>query len=180
MEALLHLNNICFLKYLTTLCQYSVNRIITKIILERFWPRSWRIGFALRSRKRKTFPPHGATAPSGPGSPHYRGITISLRHITISRSPLDEWSARRRDLYLTTHNIHKRQISVPPARFEPANPTSERPLTQPDNQETPGSDPNRIAREISKNFLCTSVYCGRNINWSVTTGYVQTLSSVPD
>jgi hypothetical protein len=47
---------------------------------------------------------HGATAPSGPGLPHYRGFTITLRHTTIGRTPLDEGSARRRDLYLTTHN----------------------------------------------------------------------------
>jgi len=30
-------------------------------------------------------------------------------HTTVDRTPLDEWSARRRDLFLTTHNIHKRQ-----------------------------------------------------------------------
>jgi len=30
----------------------------------------------------------------------------------VSRTPLDEWSARRRDLYLTTHNIHNRQTSM--------------------------------------------------------------------
>ena len=30
------------------------------------------------------------------------------RRITIGRTPLDEWSARRRDLYLTTHNTHNR------------------------------------------------------------------------
>jgi len=29
--------------------------------------------------------------------------------ITFGRTPLDEWSARRRDLYLTTHNTHNRQ-----------------------------------------------------------------------
>jgi len=28
--------------------------------------------------------------------------------IIIGRTPLDEWSARRRDLYLTAHNTHKR------------------------------------------------------------------------
>ena len=27
---------------------------------------------------------------------------------TVGRTPLDEWSARRRDLYLTTHNTHNR------------------------------------------------------------------------
>jgi len=32
-------------------------------------------------------------------------------------------------LYLTTHNIHKKQTSMPTAGFEPAVPTSKRPLT---------------------------------------------------
>jgi hypothetical protein len=39
----------------------------------------------------------GATAPNRPGPPHYRGFTIILRHTTLSRTSLDEWSARRRD-----------------------------------------------------------------------------------
>jgi hypothetical protein len=69
---------------------------------------------------------HGATAPSGPGPPHYRGFTITFRHTTLGMTPLDEGSARRRDLYLTTHNTHKRQTSMPPATFEPAIPASER------------------------------------------------------
>jgi hypothetical protein len=30
------------------------------------------------------------------------------RRATIGRTPLDEWSVRRRDLYLTTHNTHNR------------------------------------------------------------------------
>jgi hypothetical protein len=49
---------------------------------------------------------HGSVTPSGPRPPHCRGFTITLRHTTLGRTPLDEWSARRRDLYLTTHNIH--------------------------------------------------------------------------
>jgi len=40
------------------------------------------------------------------------------RHTTVSRTPLDEWSARRRDLYLTTHDTHNRQTSMPPVGFE--------------------------------------------------------------
>jgi hypothetical protein len=48
---------------------------------------------------------------------------------TLGTTPLDEWSARRRDLYLTTHNTHKRQTSMPPVGFEPAIPASERPQT---------------------------------------------------
>jgi hypothetical protein len=34
--------------------------------------------------------PHSATASSGPGPPHYRGLTITLRHTTLGRTPLDE------------------------------------------------------------------------------------------
>ena len=41
------------------------------------------------------------------------------RRTTVNRTPLDEWSARRRDLYLTTHNTHNRQTSMPPVGFEP-------------------------------------------------------------
>ena len=38
---------------------------------------------------------------------------ITLRHTTVGRTPLDEWSARRRYLYLTTHNTHERYTSMP-------------------------------------------------------------------
>ena len=41
------------------------------------------------------------------------------RRTTVGRTPLDEWSARRKDLYLTTHDTHNRQISMPPVGFEP-------------------------------------------------------------
>jgi hypothetical protein len=44
-------------------------------------------------------------------------------------TPLDEGSARRTELYLTTHNTHKRQTSMHLARFEPAIPESHRPQT---------------------------------------------------
>ena len=69
----------------------------------------------------------GATAPSWPGPPHYRGFTITLRHTTVGRTPLDEWSARLRDLYLTAHNTHNRQIFMPATGFEFAIPVNERP-----------------------------------------------------
>jgi hypothetical protein len=48
---------------------------------------------------------------------------------TVGRTPLDEWSARNRDLYLTTHETHNRQTSTPPAGFELAIPASEWPQT---------------------------------------------------
>ena len=72
---------------------------------------------------------NGTTAPSRPRFPYYRGFTITLRHTTLGRTPLDEWSARRTDLYLTSHNTHNRQTSMPPAGFESTIPVSERPQT---------------------------------------------------
>jgi hypothetical protein len=53
----------------------------------------------------------------------------SLRHTTLGRTPLDEWSARRRDLYLSTHETQKRQISMLSSGFEPTTPVRERPQT---------------------------------------------------
>ena len=58
-----------------------------------------------------------------------RGFTITLRHTTPDRPPQDEWSVRRSDLYLTTHNTHNRQTPILPAGFEPAIPASGRPAT---------------------------------------------------
>ena len=48
-----------------------------------------------------------------------RLLDHTRRRTTVDRTPLDEWSARRRDLYLTTHNTHTRQTSIPLERFEP-------------------------------------------------------------
>ena len=74
----------------------------------------------------RTFFLNGSTAPSGPGPPHCRGFTITLKHKALVRIPLDEWSAQCRELYLTTHNTHNRQTNMPSAGFEPAIPGSER------------------------------------------------------
>jgi hypothetical protein len=49
-----------------------------------------------------------------------RGFAIILRHTTLGKDLLDEGSARRRDLYLTTHSSHNRQTSMPQVAFEPA------------------------------------------------------------
>jgi len=70
---------------------------------------------------------HSVTAPSGPGLPHNRIFTITLRHTTVGETPLNERSARRRDLYLTTYNTHNREISMSPEGFETTVPASERP-----------------------------------------------------
>ena len=55
-------------------------------------------------------------------------ITLKDTHIPCG-TPLDKRSARRRDSTCKTHNIHKRQISMPPVGFEPAIPATERSQT---------------------------------------------------
>jgi hypothetical protein len=49
-------------------------------------------------------------------------------HTTLGRAPLDEWSAWRRDLFLTTHAREKTSVSTD--GFEPATPASEWPQTR--------------------------------------------------
>ena len=58
-----------------------------------------------------------------------RLLDHTQRRITVGRTPLDEWSARHRDLYLTTHNTHNRQTSMPPVGFEPTISAGERQQT---------------------------------------------------
>jgi len=45
-----------------------------------------------------------------------RFLDHTQRRTTVGRTPLDEWSARRRDLYLTKYNIHNKQPR-PPGRI---------------------------------------------------------------
>ena len=45
--------------------------------------------------------------------------------MTLSKSPLDEWSARRIDPYVTTNNTQKKTDVNAPTGFEPAIPASE-------------------------------------------------------
>jgi hypothetical protein len=57
---------------------------------------------------------HGATALVGQGLLIIEGPwSPSLRHTTVGRTPLDEWSDRPRDLYLTTYNTQETDIRNP-------------------------------------------------------------------
>jgi len=68
--------------------------------------------------------------PDSGSYPLLKGFAITLiGYTTLGRPPLDECSAQRRDLSLTTHNTQKRQTSIPMAGFEPTIPASERPQT---------------------------------------------------
>jgi hypothetical protein len=58
-----------------------------------------------------------------------RFLDHTQRRTTVGRTPLDKWSARSRDLYLTIYNTHNRQTSMPPVWFKPTISTGERPQT---------------------------------------------------
>jgi len=48
-----------------------------------------------------------ALRPDSESWPSLWDFTITPRHATSGRIPLNEWTVRRRDLYLTTHNTSK-------------------------------------------------------------------------
>jgi hypothetical protein len=50
-------------------------------------------------------------------------------HTAVGRAPLDEGSAHRRDLYLTTQTLYKRQTPMSLVGFEPTIPARARPHT---------------------------------------------------
>jgi hypothetical protein len=68
--------------------------------------------------------------------PHWNRVSSFTRFLDhtqrrnkIGRTPLEQWSAHRIDLYLTTHNNHNRQTTMPPVRFETTISAGERPQT---------------------------------------------------
>jgi len=64
---------------------------------------------------------------SRPGPPYYPVFTITFRNTTLSRTPLDEWSAQHTDLCLTTHNTHDRRAV--PRGIRARSPSKQRPQT---------------------------------------------------
>ena len=58
------------------------------------------------------FPLKARRAPSRPRPPSCRGFAITVSNVTFVRTSLEEWSIRRRDLYLITHDI-KTDINAP-------------------------------------------------------------------
>jgi hypothetical protein len=63
-------------------------------------------------------------SPNRPRPSSCQDSTITPWQTTLAITPLDEWSARCRDIYLITHSIHKKQTSMPTARFELTIPAS--------------------------------------------------------
>jgi hypothetical protein len=62
----------------------------------------------------------GATSPQlTRASSFMRFLDHTQRRTTVCSTPLDQWSARSRDIYLTTHNTHNRQKSMPRRNSNP-------------------------------------------------------------
>ena len=79
--------------------------VLTNMRSFRFYKTKWSYGYMViwcpwRNWCLAVYYFHHATVRSGPGPPHYREFTITLRHTTLGTSPLDEWSARCRDFCL--------------------------------------------------------------------------------
>ena len=49
----------------------------------------------------------------GPRTPHYRGFTITLRHTTVGRTPLDEWPVRHTPLPHRTQQSQETDTHAP-------------------------------------------------------------------
>jgi hypothetical protein len=88
-------------------------------------------------------------------SPHWarassftRFLDHTQRHTTLGRTPLDEWSAPRTDLYPTTHNTHNRQTLMPPVGFEPAISAGERPQTYAVDRAATGTGGSTVKRYL--------------------------------
>jgi len=90
---------------------------VCKVYLKNTMFQDWHICFQKISSST-----HSQTAPSGLDLPQCRGFTITLRHNTLGRTPQDESSDRRRDLYLTKN--------MPSAAFQTAVQANEWPQTQ--------------------------------------------------
>jgi hypothetical protein len=83
----------------------------------------------------------GATAPPPPpqwtrASPFTRFLDHTLRRTTFGRTSLDEWSARRRNLYLTSHE-HSQQTNIHAPRWD----------SSPQSQQASGSRPTPLGRQ---------------------------------
>jgi hypothetical protein len=105
-----------------------------------------------------------------------RAIASSTRffnhtqRITVGRISLDEWSARHRDLYLTSYVVQQtQQSSMPPVGFEPTIAGGERPWTYALDRAATGTGPwsllqilisfifTRCPRKKSEEYRCKKV-----------------------
>ena len=91
-----------------------------------------------------------------------RFLDHTQRRITVVRTPLDQRSARRRDLYLTTHNTHNRQTSMPPVGFEPTISGGKRPQTYALDRAATGAGVVNL-RCLNATFMTHDMHDGREV-----------------
>ena len=91
----------------------------------------------------------------GPTAPQWARVSSFTKFLdhtqprsTFGRTPLDEWSARRIDLYLTTHDTYNRKTSMPPVVFEPTISAGERQQTYALDRTATGTGTFKLYRPI--------------------------------
>jgi hypothetical protein len=97
-----------------------------------------------------------------------RFLDHTQRRTTVGSTPLDEWSARRRDLYLTIHNTHNRQTSMSPEELTIA--AGERPQTYSVDRAATGTGLLKTLVHVNGEFKFWHVYvlCLEFAWWNVT------------
>ena len=77
----------------------------------------------------------------------------TVTHTTLGKTPLDDWSAQRKDLYMTTHSIHKIYIHAPGAirTRNPSKRTAANPRFRPRDQRNP---PDCTIVTVISNYNC--------------------------
>jgi hypothetical protein len=123
-------------------------------------------------------PPRWARASS-----FMRFLDYTKRRTRNGRTLLDEWSARRRNLYLTTHNTHNRQTSITPGGIRTldlsrwtAVDLRLRPRGHWDRRSVPCNEFKKWSKEKKKRNLCFSqllhFHCNKQLNEAQPLSYV--------
>ena len=100
-------------------CKYIKKTLLKYVYVVRVTCQSW--AFHME-------PPPWRCGPTRVmASSFLRFLDHTQRRVTVGRTPLDEWSARRRNLHMSTYNTHNRQSSMFPVGFEPTISAGERP-----------------------------------------------------
>ena len=100
-----------------------------------------------------------------------RFLDHTQQRTTVGRTPLDEWTSRRRDLYLTTHNTHNRQTSMSPLGFEPTISAGERPQTYALDRAVTGTGTLPCTRFVKLNLISKTHLCIGNLSDFVLPGF---------
>jgi hypothetical protein len=98
---------------------------------------------------------------------------------TVGRTPLDKWTACRRDFYLKTHNNHNRQTSMSPVVFEPIISAGERPQTYALDCVASGTGnicciPNSKCRKLNWNVQCDVGHYTNILRYLLVASKIQT------